>query len=115
MSDLTAFRDHARLMAEREHAAGCPPVRSKPGRAHNGDNEKWCGETTAHSEHLWNQQSRFGEHLIDWACHGICGGCLPDHERTLWRRLADEIDAYLADDPEVIGQLTPDDQPLEGL
>ena len=111
MSDLTQFRDHARLMADREHAAGCPPVRSQPGRQSH-DNEKWCGTTTAHAEHLWSEKSRFGEHLIDWACHGICGGCSPAGERDLWRALADEIDAYLSHDPEVAPTPTDDEVAL---
>ncbi|RNL63630.1 hypothetical protein EFK50_07760 [Nocardioides marmoriginsengisoli] len=105
MSDLTQFRDHARFMAGREHALGCLVVRSKPPKAHSFDAKnvgwKWCGNNEAHDEHAWKSESQFGsDYAPEWRCAGICGGCNSDAHRALWSRLADEIDAYLADDDE---------------
>jgi hypothetical protein len=37
---------------------------------------------------------------------------LTDDERALFRRLASEVDRYLADDPTVVRRPEPDDQPL---
>lgn len=38
-----------------------------------------------------------------------------DEERALWIRLADEVDRYLAHDPDVVVALpAPDDEPLFG-
>lgn len=101
MSDLTQLRDHARFMAGREHAAGCPPVRSRPHLARTVEmwcgNEQalWCGNKNAHDSHDWTRQARFVNGHVEWHCHGICGGCMPDSERALWVSIAEEIDAYL--------------------
>lgn len=116
MSDLTQFRDHARLMAARVHAAGCPPERSRPGRAHH-DGWKWCRDATSHDAHQWSEPSRYSDALLTWECAGICGGCAPAAERALWAQLAAEIDAYLAHDPDVVHPAPADDHelPLEGL
>lgn len=105
-SDLEQFRDHARFMAGREHAPGCPPVRQRPGRAHNRD-RKWCGDDTTHSEHAWQQGSPLSDFMLKWRCAGFCGGCQDPATLALWTRLADEIDGYLGTGA--------DDETLEGL
>ena len=66
MSDLTAFRDHARKMAEAEHKPEC-----------RGTIEDRWG-----SSRVWPNPE--------------CSGCNSAEDREWFRRLADEVDAYLA-------------------
>lgn len=79
-SELERFRDHAHAMA-------------KPG-AHVDD----C--------HRTRPMARGGE--ITTTPDPRCTGCVPDRDRQLFARLANEIDAYLDDQPDP-------DTPLEGL
>lgn len=113
MSDLTQFRDHARFMADREHAPGCPPERSKPSKPHRFDAKhvgwKWCGNESEHAEHAWKGESRFGgDYAPEWRCVGICGGCHDPKARALWSRLAAEVDDYLNPpvEEDLFGQMT---------
>lgn len=69
MSDLTTFRDHARAMVDADHKPECAEERKG----------SW-GATYLHRP------------------DSTCSGCIPDAERALWTRLADEVDAYLAGD-----------------
>lgn len=66
MSDLTAFRNHARAMSTAEHKPEC----------------------------LIDCQDWRGIRSFKMPRHG-CPGCVTDAERALWARLADEADAYL--------------------
>lgn len=80
MSDLTAFRDHARRMAAARHTPDCARRLAK-----------W---EAAESAHRW---------LMDKPDPGPrpeCHGCITDADRALWVRLADETDAYLARETE---------------
>lgn len=107
-TDLEQFREHARFMAGREHAPDCPPVRSKPGRAHRYDGRKWCGTEATHEPHEWRQKSPLSDRFAEWRCEGYCTGCAVPGDVALWLQIADEIDAYL-------GTETADDETLEGL
>lgn len=71
MSDLTAFRDHARTMSRRTHRPDCP---------------------------LWKKVGEFAHLCSDSCTHPEprCPGCVTNADRELWKRLADEVDAYLS-------------------
>lgn len=75
MSDLTQFRDHARRLSTAEHGDACEAV--------------WH-ETTWYGLHE-TRREKPDPH---------CPGCVTASDRTLWSRLADEVDAYLTDDDE---------------
>lgn len=66
MSDLAADRDHYRRMADADHKTE-------------------CGEWTP---------GRWRDHYVH--PKPGCGGCNPAADRALFKRLADEIDSYLA-------------------
>lgn len=73
MSELERFRDHCREMAEAEHKPECRVfVEVKP----------WPRWAPAHWQHP----------------DPDCLGCNLSDDRDLFRRLADEVDAYLTDD-----------------
>lgn len=93
MSDLTSLRDHARRMSTAVHRDDCNRRHRTAGHGHS------CADETPHDAHTWAHET-YDE--LTWRCPGLCGGCLPDNERRLWRQIADEIAAYLAPD---------DDQP----
>lgn len=79
MSDLTRFRDHARQMATAEHKPECQKPRT--------DTRGWVGK---HPD-------------------PDCDGCNPAVDRDLFKRLADEIDAYLdrpAEAVDLFGEVT---------
>lgn len=76
MSDLTAFRDHARAMAD-----WSPPPRPEVMSA------------TCHRGHIYGDCSR-PPTGCGCSCHDVLGPTPADQK--LWKRLADEIDAYLA-------------------
>lgn len=103
MSDLEEFRDHARRLSTAEHR-DAPCRRTRFTRGTTLGTPTWhmsCERTDGHDRHPWTTD-RF-----DWDCPGLCGGCMTDAERSLWRRLADEVDEHL--DMQVA------DDALEGL
>lgn len=70
MSELSVFAAHARTMVTADHRPEC-----------------------------------WGTELRHWGPLKVrpnpeCPGCVTDAERDLWRRLADEVDAYLGRDEE---------------
>lgn len=69
MSELERFRDHAAQMATAPHSPEC-----------------W-----ADIKDTWGWQKRIYP-------NPECAGCISDTDRALWARLADEVDAYLAND-----------------
>lgn len=90
-SELERFRDYARERADWQA----------------GEPRQACKETTI-----------FGAPKP--ADHANCGGCgcmchaPTDADRALFARLADEIDGYLARDPDVCQVAAEDDMPLWG-
>lgn len=102
MSDLTKFRDHAAAMARAEHKPECPslhPVPWPPGGWVPTDGEDsmngltWIGPPPPPPE---------------------CSGCLTDADRALFARLAGEVDAYLAPQPDLFGGETKEPAPSRG-
>lgn len=66
MSELSATRDHCKLMAKADHKRECRgTIRDRWGK-----------------KDIWPNPR--------------CAGCVTPAERDLWLQLADEIDAYLA-------------------
>jgi hypothetical protein len=74
VSDLRTFRDHADRMATAEHKPECQRL----------------GYKTIHGRTFYRTESP----------DPLCPGCVTEADRVLWRRLADEVDAYLSDDEE---------------
>jgi len=104
MSDLTQLQEHASRLAKADHRDDCMRIHRivKLDRwlAHyNLDRTLSCPNITGHEPHGWT-----GSREIEYDCPGLCGGCMTDAERRLWRQIADEIDGYL----------TSDDEPLFG-
>lgn len=88
MSDLTHFRDHCRTMATAEHKPECPSLTAKP---------------PPRTYPLYDDEGNIcalGINLeaVSWR-PPACDGCNPDIDRTLFARLAAEVDDYLTDDP----------------
>ena len=105
MSALEEFRDHARRLSTSAHRDDCTRIHrivklSRWLEDHGLDGTLSCPDESGHEPHGW-----IGTHGMDWTCPGLCGGCMPDGERELWTRLADEVEAYMAAD---------DDEPLFG-
>ena len=75
MSELTTFRDHARIMSLRKHRPDCL---------------------------LWKKVGHYAHLCSDECTHPEprCPGCVTDADRALWARLADEVDAYLSHEEE---------------
>ena len=75
MSDLTGFAEHCRTMATAEHKPEC--------------------HTTEHVKDMWGGFYKAIHPNPD------CGGCNSAEDRTLFARLAAEVDDYLsvADEP----------------
>ena len=103
MSDLEQTRNHARKMSESAHLYGCygkahnriPP---RPGRPLG---VKDCRDDDPHEAHVWAMTLSNGVDTIHGGsvrCRGICGGCMTDRARAMWKRIADELDAYLSPD-----------------
>lgn len=81
MSDLTAFRDHARARAAWQ--PGTPRLA--------------CAERTAFGTTKPADHANCGGHRCGCDCHRPT-----DRERAMWVALADEIDAYLAPSAEAV-------------
>lgn len=71
MSDLTSFRDWARLMSTEVHRPDCPLSETARGLRHR------CSTDCTHP-------------------YPRCPGCVTDADRALWERLAAEADSYLS-------------------
>ena len=96
MSALEDFRDHARCLSESAHRDDCDRIhrivkRSQWLEDRCLDGTLSCPSESGHGPHSW-----VGNHGMDWACPGLCGGCSSDADRALWTRLADEIDEHLS-------------------
>lgn len=85
MSDLTAFRDHCRKMATAEHKPECKAL----------------------VETRWQTRTFYP--------NPDCGGCNPAADRTLFNRLAGEVDEYLERpvDVDLFGELSEMPTPVE--
>jgi hypothetical protein len=81
MSDLSAFRDHARAMSKAKHKPECVARSEAWGRA-RAMFERWRGIHWAD--------------VPDPGPRPECKGCVTSQDRALWARLADEADAYLS-------------------
>lgn len=88
MTDLEAFRDHARRMADWE-----PPTRPE------------CMSDTCYHGHIYGACHRTPSGCA-CSCHDVLGPT--PAERALWRHLADEVDEWLARE-------TDDEQEPDGL
>lgn len=75
MSELTALRDHARERAGWQR----------------GDLRAACRERTSFGTPKPADHANCGGHRCGCACHEPT-----EHERVMWRQIADEIDAYLS-------------------
>ncbi|MBA3782855.1 MAG: hypothetical protein H0X12_13515 [Nocardioides sp.] len=88
MSDLTAFRDHCRVRAEWR----------------SGEPRAPCREQTAFGSPKPADHTNCGGYQCGCLCHEPA-----PRDRALFRRLADEIDAYLAEgdaDVDLFGEMT---------
>jgi hypothetical protein len=96
LSELETLLAHARMMAESKHAVDCP--RAKGVTVLN------CGNEDEHEPHEWAPVITYGKAQPITGrprhCFGICFGCLSDQDRADWKRVADEVGAYLAPDDE---------------
>ncbi len=96
MSALSEFHEHARRLSTSEHRDDCERIHRITkvlSGGHSLDPARSCDSTDGHDMHDWTDSRGFG-----WWCPGLCGGCMPEAERVLWTRLADEIDEYMAGD-----------------
>lgn len=96
MSDLTQLRDHAQRMAKSDHVDDCERIHRitkliSP-RYFEGtyDATLSCSSTSGHDPHTWHSAG-----YIEYDCPGLCGGCMTERERKLWRQIADEIGEHL--------------------
>lgn len=87
MSDLTAFRDHARAMAQAQHKPDCPSLTAREpywppgGWVPMDGNDPMNGLRWIGPKPPWSPPD--------------CDGCVTNADREMWARLADEIDHYL--------------------
>ena len=86
MSELGAFRDHCRRMAEAEHRPECASLRPEPYWV------AWALSPDGMTMYWRGPKPPWSPAACD--CH------LTDAERALFARLADEIDAHLSNDDE---------------
>ena len=95
VSDLTELRDHARRLAESAHVDDCLRIHriTKLLREVSGydfDVTLSCSSEVGHDPHEWR-----GPLGAEYACPGLCGGCMTEPERALWRQIAAEVGAHL--------------------
>jgi len=86
-TDLERFRDHCRRMVSRHHKPECPSLTARepywpPGGWIPIDGDPMKGLQWIGPKPKWEPPT--------------CDGCLADDDRDRFRRLADEIDTYLA-------------------
>ena len=93
MSSLTEFRDHCRKMARSEHKSDCPSLgpRSFPVWEPVYDIDETCPSGLRYMGHTPPPPE--------------CGGCLSGEERALFAQLAGEVDAYLAPQVDLFGEV----------
>lgn len=97
VSDLKELRDHARRLAESAHVDDCllinritKLVKPAPGEFLGLDVTLSCPSMAGHDPHDW-----LAIDGLDYYCPGLCGGCMTDAERALWRQIAAEIGEHL--------------------
>lgn len=97
MSDLEQFREHAVRLAESAHVDDCELIHriTKLVRPANAgfigpDVILSCASIAGHDSHDW-----IATNGLSYYCPGLCGGCMTERERVLWRQLAGEIAEYL--------------------
>lgn len=95
VSDLKAFREHAVRLAESAHVDDCLRIHRitkllTPLTGYDFDVTLSCASEAGHEPHQWH-----GELGAAYECPGLCGGCMTERERALWRQLAGEIAEYL--------------------
>lgn len=95
MSDLEQFREHAVRLAESAHVDDCLRIHRITKRIKSGTSWDWdvtlsCSSEAGHDPHQW-----YGHLGAEYECPGLCGGCITERERGLWRQLAGEIGEYL--------------------
>ena len=92
MSDLTQLRDHAQRMAKSDHVDDCERIHritkliSSRYYESTFDVTLSCPSEAGHDPHSWVTHSG-----REFACPGLCGGCMTERERKLWHQIADEI------------------------
>jgi hypothetical protein len=105
MSDLKELREHAVRLAESAHVDDCERIHRITKLiktiAYDWDFTLSCINTSGHDSHTWISAGG-----IEYDCPGLCGGCMTERERALWRQLAGEITEYLDQ---------PDDEQQEAL
>lgn len=95
MSDLKGLRDHAARLAESAHVDDCLRIHRITKRIQSGTSWDWdvilsCASEAGHEPHQW-----YGVLGTEYECPGLCGGCMTERERKLWRQIADEIGDHL--------------------
>ncbi|HEY9408879.1 MAG TPA: hypothetical protein VIP77_04800 [Jiangellaceae bacterium] len=97
MSDLKELRDHAQRLAESAHVDDCllinritKLIRPDVGEFLGYDVTLSCPSTAGHDSHDW-----VATNGLSYYCPGLCGGCMTEPERALWRQIATEIGAHL--------------------
>lgn len=105
VSDLKELRDHAVRLAESAHVDDCLRIhritKLIPLGRDDWDITLSCASDAGHESHDW-----INPYGLSYYCPGLCGGCMTERERTLWRQLAGEIGEYLD---------KPDDEQQEAL
>lgn len=91
MGDLRELRDHAVRLAESAHVDDCLRIHrvTKLIRL-DFDVTLSCASDAGHESHDW-----IATNGLSYYCPGLCGGCMTERERALWRQLAGEISEYL--------------------
>lgn len=95
MSSLTTFREHCRAMSTAEHRPECAWLLWKPGGA-------WVPQYEGEDEHPAS---------LRWIApppRPECNGCLTEADRALFAQMAAEVDDYLAPQPDLFGEMTPE-------
>jgi len=95
MGDLKELRDHAARLAESAHVDDCELIHRITKRIRTGASYDWditlsCSSEAGHDPHEW-----LGVSGVMYACPGLCGGCMTEAERKLWRQIAEEIGDHL--------------------
>ena len=99
-SELETLRDHAERLAKAAHTDDCLRIHRitkllRP--LAYIDVTLSCASTTGHDSHSWVAGNGLG-----YDCPGLCGGCMTDRERELWRQIADEVGTHLDNPPNAI-------------
>lgn len=96
MSDLSKFRDHCRKMATAAHKPECPSLpENQPHWPPRG-----CRAIRAVGELVLGRRNGPPPPAPK------CDGCLTDADRALFAQMAGEIDAHLAPQVDLFGEVT---------